>query len=257
MSSGEVRQVEEPSPKDDSSSFLSAYRFVVLLIFMTLFLIALPVLSRVSQTSDQSAVSIFSRLFFVGMLIASVFAVAETRKSMMIALALALPTVSLQLGPLLYDAEVITIVGQVFGIIFLLYVVFVLLRVVFKINVVTVDTICASICVYLLLGIMCSLGYSLLEITQPGSFRLSAANESVEPSMRFLGTHSEIPIYYSFITMTTLGYGDIVPTNPASRMLSVLQALTGQLYLVVLVARLVGLQIAHSTGVNTRTMHDE
>ena len=187
--------MKEPSPKDDSSSFLSAYRFVVLLIFMTLFLIALPVLSRISQTSDQGAVSIFSRLFFVGMLIAAVFAVAETRKSMMIALALALPTVSLQLGSLLYGAEVITIVGQVFGIIFLLYVVFVLLRVVFKINVVTVDTICASICVYLLLGIMCSLGYSVLEITQPGSFRLSVASESVEPSMRFLGTHSEIPIY--------------------------------------------------------------
>jgi len=167
---------------------------------------------------------------------------------MMIALALALPTVSLQLGPLLYDAEAITIVGQVFGIIFLLYVAFVLLRVVFKSTVVTVDTICASICVYLLLGIMCSLGYSLLEITQPGSFRLSAVNESVEASVRFLGTSSEIPIYYSFITMTTLGYGDIVPTHPASRMLSVLQALTGQLYLVVLVARLVGLHIAHSMG---------
>ncbi len=84
---------------------------------------------------------------------------------------------------------------------------------------------------------------------------MSAANASNASSMRFLGLQLEIPIYYSFVTMTTLGYGDIVPVNPAARMLSVLQALTGQLYLVVLVARLVGLHIAHSTGVNTQTPH--
>lgn len=72
-----------------------------------------------------------------------------------------------------------------------------------------------------------------------------------------MGAQLEIPIYYSFVTMTTLGYGDIVPTNPASRMLSVLQALTGQLYLVVLVARIVGLHITHSAGANTQTIHEE
>lgn len=53
-------------------------------------------------------------------------------------------------------------------------------------------------------------------------------------------------IYYSFVTLTTLGYGDIVPVSPSARSLATLEALTGQLYLTVLVARLVGLQITHS-----------
>ena len=55
------------------------------------------------------------------------------------------------------------------------------------------------------------------------------------------------PIYYSFVTLSTLGYGDIVPKVSAARMLAAVEAITGQLYLAVLVARLVGLHISQST----------
>jgi hypothetical protein len=55
-------------------------------------------------------------------------------------------------------------------------------------------------------------------------------------------------LYFSFATLTTLGYGDIVPTSPISRMLASIEAITGQLYLAVLVARLVGMHIVDSTG---------
>jgi hypothetical protein len=51
-------------------------------------------------------------------------------------------------------------------------------------------------------------------------------------------------MYFSFATLTTLGYGDIVPTSPVSRMLASVEAIAGQLYLAVLVSRLVGLHIA-------------
>jgi hypothetical protein len=53
-------------------------------------------------------------------------------------------------------------------------------------------------------------------------------------------------MYYSFVTLTTLGYGDIVPRSTLARTLAVMEAIIGQLFLVVLVARLVGLEIAHS-----------
>ncbi len=53
-------------------------------------------------------------------------------------------------------------------------------------------------------------------------------------------------LYYSYVTLTTLGYGDIKPTTPPAQSLSYVQALTGQLYLAVLVARLVALQITSS-----------
>ena len=53
-------------------------------------------------------------------------------------------------------------------------------------------------------------------------------------------------LYFSFATLTTHGYGDIVPTSPISRMLASMEAITGQLYLAVLVARLVGMHIVYS-----------
>ncbi len=56
-----------------------------------------------------------------------------------------------------------------------------------------------------------------------------------------------LAIYYSFVTMTTIGFGDVVPTTPLARMCSVVQGISGQIYLTVLVARLVGLHIAEAT----------
>jgi len=66
--------------------------------------------------------------------------------------------------------------------------------------------------------------------------------------MRLGGRQSVFPLYYSFVTMTTLGYGDIVPRSSSARMFAAIEALMGQLYLAVLVARLVGLHIFPSAG---------
>jgi hypothetical protein len=61
-----------------------------------------------------------------------------------------------------------------------------------------------------------------------------------------LGRGDTAVLYFNFATLTTLGYGDIVPTAPLSRILASVEAIAGQLYLAVLVARLVGRHIAHS-----------
>jgi voltage-gated potassium channel Kch len=58
--------------------------------------------------------------------------------------------------------------------------------------------------------------------------------------------------YFSFSTLTTVGYGDIVPRSNAARTLAELEAITGQIYLAVLVARLVGLHIVDSSGSRSR-----
>jgi hypothetical protein len=71
----------------------------------------------------------------------------------------------------------------------------------------------------------------------PGSFIVS--NEDVS---RTGGNF----LYYSFVTLTTLGYGDITPASSPARSLSTLEAVTGQLYIAILVARLVGLHIVHA-----------
>lgn len=104
------------------------------------------------------------------------------------------------------------------------------------------DAICGSISVYMLIGVIFSTGYSILLILQPDSFSISPTLEVQDPS---LGPH-RLMLYFSFTTLTTVGYGDITPTSDLARSLSNVEAILGQAYLTVLVARLVGKHLAKS-----------
>jgi len=73
---------------------------------------------------------------------------------------------------------------------------------------------------------------------------------------RRLRRGSLLAIYYSFVTLTTLGYGDIVPRSEVARGLAIMEALVGQLYLAVMVARLVSLYVAGEGKRNHRDAQD-
>jgi hypothetical protein len=118
---------------------------------------------------------------------------------------------------------------------------------------VTRDKIAAALCVYILLGLMWGLAYSLLEFLHPGTFSFSsgplAAPVAEGTGLRDIGfILDERPSfsYFSFVTMTTLGYGEITPLTQPARSLCVLEAITGQFFLAVLIARLVGMHIVYS-----------
>jgi hypothetical protein len=91
-------------------------------------------------------------------------------------------------------------------------------------------------CIYLLSGSLWGIVYFLLSVVSPESFAGIVGQTLTEQLNEFT--------YHSFVTLTTLGYGDITPTAPVARTLSYLEALLGQLYLTVLVAALVGIHIA-------------
>jgi len=112
---------------------------------------------------------------------------------------------------------------------------------------VTSDKIFAAICVYLLLGYVWTFAYALLDEMQPGSFVALTEigrNDRVARVMQHR--------YLSFATLTTVGYGDVLPRSPAARTMAMLEAVVGQIYLAVLVARLVGLHIVHASKPRTR-----
>jgi hypothetical protein len=92
----------------------------------------------------------------------------------------------------------------------------------------------AALSAYVLVGIFCGVFYFVLERAWPNS--LGAAGESVPGNFSLTSG-----IYFSFITLATLGYGDIVPKSEIARGLAIVEAVTGQLYLAVMVARLVSL----------------
>lgn len=103
---------------------------------------------------------------------------------------------------------------------------------------VSMDTIFQAISVYLLLGVAWAFAYVSLELIIPGSFSIGV-DVAVQSDLDF---HKFL--YFSFVTMTTLGYGDITPVTPPAGSLSYVQAVVGQIYLTVLVARLVGMHIS-------------
>ena len=94
---------------------------------------------------------------------------------------------------------------------------------------VTISVILGAVSVYLLLGLSGALLFQLIEIVYPGSF-----NVDVE----FFNFYNMI--YFSFVTMSTLGYGDILPMTAEARSVAILVSITGQLFLAILMAMLVG-----------------
>ncbi len=101
---------------------------------------------------------------------------------------------------------------------------------------ITSNKLVGSICIYMLLGIVWALLYEFLSIIDPGAFNGLSLNSNSRDSWNY--------IYYSFVTLTTLGYGDISPVNHYARALAYLEAICGQIYIAVLVASLVGAHIA-------------
>ena len=102
---------------------------------------------------------------------------------------------------------------------------------------VTSDTLCGAVSVYLILGIIWTYAYAILEAAAPGSFTFSEQGALTEARFeRFLG--------FSFTTLTTLGYGNVSPATPRADAMSTLEAIIGQCYLAIVIARLVALQIA-------------
>jgi hypothetical protein len=95
----------------------------------------------------------------------------------------------------------------------------------------------AALSGYLLAGLFFGLLYWVVEDAWTGSFAVSGA--SVAPGQFSLANG----IYFSFVTLATLGYGDVVPQTEIARGLAILEAVSGQLYLAVMVARLVSLYV--------------
>ncbi|KPK04887.1 MAG: hypothetical protein AMS20_07910 [Gemmatimonas sp. SG8_28] len=176
-----------------------------------------------------------SPALFTVVLLSSLSAVADNRRHVTIGASLAIPGCVLIVASWAGGSVVLDVVADVVALAFLGYVAILILVFVLRVRQVDLGIVLGSVCVYLLAALMWGKGYALLEQLHPGAFAIpSTAN----------GTTGEALQYFSFVTITTLGYGDIQPVIPLARMLSVLEAVVGQLYLVILVSRLVGLYTA-------------
>jgi len=173
-----------------------------------------------------------ANIFFSLLLISGVSAISKSHVARVLVIVLAGVTILLRWLQHAAPGTAIGTLSATFSLLFLGLLTGVVLFEVFKKGPVTVHRIQGAVAVYLLLGIIWAFAYDLVELQIPGSFQ---AAQSTLP-------HSAL-VYFSFTTLTTVGYGDINPVHPLARSLANLEGLVGQLFPVILIARLVAMEV--------------
>jgi hypothetical protein len=233
------------NPQPAADGFISRHRFVLLFAVLVVFYVAAPILHQLRSAFHPAMLSVAEGILLLALLAGTVVAVSKRRAWTLFGVLLALPALVLCVMAFAIPSEGVEITRDLVLFAFLAYVICVVLRAIFESRRVTFNIVCASLCIYLLLGLAWALTYSVNVILDPTAF-ISTAGEAKYPEWMRVGRAETTALYFSFVTLTTLGYGDIVPTAPISRMLASLEAVTGQLFLAVLVARLVGMHIVYS-----------
>jgi hypothetical protein len=185
-----------------------------------------------------------SRLTFSLLFVAGVYAVSRNRRVLIGGALIGLLAFVITWIGYYSEAVSVVVADHVTDLVFVMFVASAILRTVVAQDEVTSDTIYGGICVYLLVALGWEAAYSVVEYLHPGSFTMGGvALSEVAGRDTSLRAYPEL-VYYSFVTLTTLGYGDIVPTTPQARVLSTAEAVFGQLFVAIFIARLVGLQLS-------------
>jgi len=214
-------------------------RFTVLLMAILLFLTTQPIFSQHDFAENVVSVSISL------VLLSALYAFRGTRIYFVFALILIVPSLGGRIALLFTSNPTIEFVSAISSCLFLAVTVIALISRLFIVRSVTLDTISAGICAYLLTAVAFAYGFSVLELQHPGSFS-AALFEKTAGGIAPLVASLHNFIYYSFVCLTTTGFGDIVPISQGARSLSVMESVFGQLYVAILIARLVSLQVAES-----------
>ena len=166
------------------------------------------------------------------LLISGVWALGARRLTRRVLMPVAVTTLAVNLGSWVLPVPEPWVLGT--SLLSLLLFLVVVLGQTLRAGPITFHRIQGAVAAYLLLGILWANAYALLAHLRPGAF--SGPLSPADGPRAFF--------YFSFVTLTTVGYGDVLPVHPAARSLAMLEAVTGPLYLAILVARLVSLAVA-------------
>lgn len=203
------------------------HRYATLLVAELVLILTYPFFADLSPRSG------LPRVLAVIVFSAALFAVLGKGRMTKIAFMLGIPAILLRLIAFAGHIPVLDLVDQVLGVMFMVFVTSVLVYTIVSDPSVTTDTLAGAVSAYFLIGITFGLLYALIGGVVPGAFR-----DTVEPAR-----HLAPPEYtfYSFMTLTTVGYGDIVPRDGHARSFAMLESVIGIMYPAVLISRLVGL----------------
>jgi hypothetical protein len=216
------------------------HRFGILLVVLAVLLVGPPVLFGFGMSAGW-----FDGLMAL-VVLAAIQSLCFERHERLFALLLGIPTVAISLGGHALSGSVgqsVLFVGHLCGVFFLFGSAGLIVRSLFNVRVLTGDSIYGAVCGYLFLGLAWAVVYSMIEAAQPGSFQISESLRSASTAPR-----AQVLTYYSFVTLTTVGYGDVTPISPMTRTFAWIEAITGQFYLAIIVAGLVTMLAAKHKG---------
>lgn len=174
---------------------------------------------------------IIEGLLVATVLLAGLAAVAG-RGSLLAGSLLAAVALVSQWAGIFYPWTGFTIISLLASSVFAGLVIFQLLAYVLNAREVDRETLCACIAGFLIIGLLYSMVYLLLATLDPTAFSFRNPDQKMEGFEAF---------YFSFVTLSTIGFGDVLPVSRVARMLSVMEAITGMFYVAVLVARIVSI----------------
>ena len=206
--------------------------FAWLILALLAFLTGIPVADDIGTMGSPAAKALaFSALLGIG-----VFSLRNAGTLFKVAMAIAVLGIILSITASQTSAAAFTYASFAAVMTFLIITISYTFKQIATDATISMNRIVGAVAVYLMFGVLWSVAYTLVELTWPGSFR------GFDPGV---GTHwASEWLYFSFVTMTTLGYGDVAPVSAIARMLAYMQAILGQLYIAILVAGLVGAYIA-------------
>lgn len=203
-------------------------QFTQLMVFLVLLFIFRP-------ANRTMLFNITWQLLFAGVLFAAIFNCHHSRLVKTCALLTGVPAVLCNWASFVYTEEWVIVFGHVLAIIFLVICTWSILHLVIVGAKVTVETLRGAICVYFMIGYFFTLIYTILQLHNPHSFSITHPVTNLYAHSAYL---SEM-VYFSFTTLLSIGFGDIVPITNFAQSVAILEGVAGHFYLAILVARLV------------------
>lgn len=214
-----------------SNIWLSDQMLLILLVLLLLRLFVIQPLAELGYLH-----SIFTGAFFSLIILSGVLAVFRAGVGAVVVGAFAGAELVILWAHHLHFGKHLDLAEKILAFAFLGTLAYVVLTLVFREGPITIFRVEGAIVVYLLLGVMWSTVYVMAELVSPGAFHFTTPY----PDIHVL--ESKL-IYFSMVTLSTVGYGDITPVHPVARSLAQLEALTGQLFPAILIARLVSMEL--------------
>ena len=213
---------------------LRQHNFIYLLTGLMFLLVAVPLFRDLTGIGNLH----LSELAFSMFLLIGIWSLQGEQRGFVFALVLTALGIGGNLLVLAGAGQIFTYLSLLSYIIFLMLTISLAALQVFRSGTIDANSIIGAVCIYLLLGLIWSLLYVLLNMLVPGSFSGPINGLGFQQAEDF--------IYYSFVTLTTLGYGEIIPVRATARALATMEAVVGQFYIATLVAGLVAAYITRT-----------